>query len=64
MTISLFGVEEALDEEDAKYHKLKKVRERTIKRWGKTEDILEGANSVQESGSPEEGQTQTSPPES
>jgi hypothetical protein len=64
MTVNLFGVEDALDAEDKKYIKSKQTRERTLRRWGKAEDVLEGANSDQESGSPEEGQTQTSLPES
>lgn len=64
MTINLFGVRDALDAEDEKYHKLKKVRERTLKRWGKPEDVVEGANNVQESSLPEEAPTQSSPPSS
>lgn len=64
MTINLFGVTDALDAEDKKYIKSKQRREKTLKRWGKPEDVLEGANSDHEEGSPQEGQTQTNLPES
>lgn len=64
MTINLFGVTDALDAEDKKYVKSKQTRERTLKRWGKPEDVLEGANNDHESGLPQEDQTQTSPLES
>jgi hypothetical protein len=64
MTVNLFGVKDALDAEDKKYIKSKQKRERVLRRWGKTEDVLEGANSDHESDLQAEDQTQTNPPES
>lgn len=56
MTINLFGVQDALKAEDKDYQRLKKSRERALKRWGTAEEAIEGANNALESGSPEEAQ--------
>ena len=44
MTIDLFGVKDALDAEDQEYKKLKKKRARALRRWGKEEEAVKGAN--------------------
>lgn len=56
MTINLFDVQDALDAEDKDYIRLKQVRERALRQWGKEADVVEGANNALESGSQPEAQ--------
>lgn len=56
MTINLFDIQDALDAEDKEYQKLKKIRERALKRWGTEQEVIEGANNALESGSLPEAQ--------
>lgn len=61
MTINLFGVKDALSAEDKERIKLKKARERALKRWGTKGEVVEGANGALEESSPETAPKSSSP---
>ena len=56
MTLNLFGVKDALAAEDKERFRLKKARERALKRWGKKEEAIEGANGALAETQPKEAQ--------
>lgn len=54
MTVSLFGVDDALDKEDTEQARLEKALLWKLRKWGPKEEVVEGSNSVLESDSQEE----------
>lgn len=64
MTIDLFGVGDALSAEDKEYQKLKRARAKALARWGKPEDVIEGANNALGSHLQPEAQKSSNPDES
>lgn len=63
MTIDLFGIQDALDAEKKEYQRLKKIRQRILRRWGTEEEVVEGASNALVSHSPQEAQKSSSPVE-
>lgn len=61
MTLNLFGVRDALAAEDKERFRLKKARERALRRRGKKSEVVEGANDALAEAQPETAPKSNSP---